>query len=390
MRLRMLRTVALLVVTILPVPALAALTTPADVLGVIESDEHPHAYAVEIHAGADGTYVSLWGKGTHRGTIPALAAGQGTVTVDVVDHAQGINARIRLLYRLTGGTLYVSLEEIRGAFEDELAVLDLRMHGKKWLMIPLPQEFQTMDRAAAMTMLVDLLRGSGIDVGEEQTEALMDALANAAFSLTRSATPGGTDYILTLKPSFVDDVLRAGTAFILEMQGADPLLLRQALRDVLRDDDVAVLRAMFSSLHMTLRVRASGDVPSSWTLAGDWATEDFSMRLKGSSQHLATLPAVVAPANALLPEDFFAALSALWPMTDALPLPSIPSMPLSMMEAPSSDSMPPPSQWPVQPEGMATSMTASPCAPSTISGVNDLRKGQLCGRFTRIRRHLDQ
>lgn len=199
--LRILSTLAFIVT---PLSALALANNPAALLKQMTFKGNPHSVEAEFHVHHEDTHVSLWIKGAGEGKTPAAAKGWEDLTLDI--SANGDYLRARGAVRLVNGKIYMKLESVEGDIDADIA--EIRAWTKKpWVEIDLPET--AVEQATFAAGFAAGMRNSGIEVSEEDVKVLLDALADALFTLETERFPGGAAYSLRLAPDFVNRAIRA-------------------------------------------------------------------------------------------------------------------------------------------------------------------------------------
>ena len=270
----------------IPISALALAANPAALSKQMTFKGNPHSVEAEFHLHHEDTHVSLWIKGAGEGKNPATAKGWEEITFDVA--ADGEYLRAKGAVRLAGGKIYLKLLSIDGSMPgDNLA--EIRSWTEKpWVVIAIPEtavEQKTFAAGFAAGM-----RNSGIDVSEEDVHAMMDAVADALFTMETTRFQGGAAYSLKLAPDYLRRALQAFESSVIGQQvGFD-------------GDDVDLSEDLPINLHIRVNTNTTGELTFvKWYAATD--LEGTSLVMQGNSKWQGHPVYVEIPKNTIPVEE---------------------------------------------------------------------------------------
>ncbi|MEK7563376.1 MAG: hypothetical protein AAB544_03210 [Patescibacteria group bacterium] len=258
--------IAAAAVLVIPLSALALAGNPAALLKQMTFKGNPHSVEAEFHVHHEDTHVSLWIKGASEGKTPAAAKGWEDLTLDI--SANGDYLRARGAVRLVNGKIYMKLESIEGDIDADLA--EIRAWTEKpWVEIDLPET--AVEQATFAAAFAAGLRNSNIEVSEEDVHALVDAVADALFTMETTRFQGGAAYSLKLAPDYLHRTIAAIESSTIGQQiGFD-------------GDDVDLLEDLPVNLHIRVNTNAIGELTFvKWYAATD--INGASLVMQGNSQ----------------------------------------------------------------------------------------------------------
>lgn len=373
---RRLTALSLSISLLTPTLALAAFTSPSDVLRAIQNDASPHAYSMEVHGGAEGTYISMWAKGQYQGASILDATSAGTMTIDLAQPAEGVDARVRVRYMIADATLYLLLDDVRVSGANAAATLDASLQGKQWVRFDSEEMFGGMPPEEAMAVF-------GMGMGN--MESLAQEFFNGMFAMTQRGLGADTEYTLTLRPDAADALMRLMAVHFSGVSPDDRVALRDALREMRNDPSMAELRSLLSKLNLRYVARLSKvNRLLRSTLSGDVTIEGVSVRFKGENTALASPVKVSVPTNVMTPEEFGAMLEDLSAFGDAF---DAGAFGFPTMDEPTWEDESDWSTWEDESDDWSDdewswteqdSIDAGLCDATDAQSLSALRKGQLC------------
>lgn len=254
----------------IPLSALALADNPAALLKQMTFKGNPHSVEAEFHVHHEDTHVSLWIKGAGEGKNPATAKGWEDLTLDI--SANGDYLRARGAVRLVNGKIYMKLESVEGDIDADIA--EIRAWTKKpWVEIDLPET--AVEQATFAAGFAAGIRNSGIDVSEEDVHALLDAVADALFTMETERFPGGAAYSLRLAPDYLNRAIRAVQSSAIGRELEWDRDWNTDAADFINEQPV--------NLHIRVNTNATGELTFvKWYAATE--TEGMSVVLQGKSQ----------------------------------------------------------------------------------------------------------
>ncbi len=170
-----------------PASALAEFTTPAELLGAIETQARPQSFSATIKGHKDTTWFTVWVNGSSEGVQSDLmhAKLKTKMTVDIVQGDMKVRLKGQIVMK--DGSVYAKLDSIDGAYNDEFMSFSALFGQKLWLKIPMDEAM--MEMQAAML---------GMD------SSMTADQRNDMFTLEHTLFKAGHKYTLKMQPEFMD------------------------------------------------------------------------------------------------------------------------------------------------------------------------------------------
>jgi|GEM_PF-2864637 len=266
-----------------PVLALAAFTTPSEVLQSIDFRNKPMAFSVEAQGHYDTTYAALWLRGSTQGSTPETAKATGTVTFDVAANEGKDTIRVRMRYRIVSGTGYVLFEQPigKGEYHD---LVSQALQGKTgmWFSTPLTSTAR------------EAFSEEGLESLTAQEKENLVELINVAFSLEKS----GNVYAIRLRQDAADAIAKHVT----QLQKDRPELFES--EPAVKATDVRELRKVLAKLNIAFKVTMNTDDSAKgvkfYTSYNDaYDGKSFGVVLQGNAVIRPGTLNVTAPKNAV-------------------------------------------------------------------------------------------
>lgn len=218
-----------------PVTALAAASSPSELISSIQSSGVSRNFTVTTHSESNGTYTTVWANGVAQGS--GMNSEFWTMaTIDMARQGRSMRAKVEVM--IVGDTLYAKLHSLSGDLGDGFVGGPEAFMANKWVST-------TADAGAVQ----QLFFGIPFDVS-----AIDASQADTMFSMRAS----NDTYTLTLMP---------GSAVKLAM----------TLRALMNDsgpvsDDFLPWRQLGENTHLTVRVLTDS--------RGGFASGSFDLRMK--------------------------------------------------------------------------------------------------------------
>ena len=296
-----------------PLSALALAGSPAALLAQMNFRGNPHTVEAEFHAHGNGMYASVWMKGAAEGKTPATVKAWENITIDVA--GDGMYVRAKAAIRIYDSALYAKLLSIEGNLDADMSEVKTWTQ-KPWVKIEIPES--AAEQKSFVAGIAAGMRESGADVSEEDIRALLNALADALFTLETTRYQGGAAYSLRLAPDYLNRAIRAVQSSPIGRElGLDA-----------EDMDLPEIQPV--NLHIRVNTNDIGElVFLKWYAATE--AEGVSVITQGKSQWQAHPVNVEVPKHTMTLEEF----SKDWGMEDLeIDRWEIPSMDTDMWEAP--------------------------------------------------------
>lgn len=374
---------------LVPVVALAAMTRPSEVLRSLNWAYVPSTYSVEVHAGSDGTFLSAWAKGRHEGTAPATMKGDGVLTVDMANPAEGMSVRFRTEFRYLDGMVYLK-PSLEGTMQDELIVLNGGMEAKQWGYIEMPEDAYTeVAEGGSIEHIGEMLRMHGITITDRELEAAIADLVDNMFVMELR----GGEYSISFKQNAADEIMAHMMLFLGRISG-DPETLGDFAPS---SSEMAAMRELLNSINMHIRVRLDAQSKPTFLkmyMAGE--TPDGWASMQGTAEKLWSPLTVTVPAGSVQLEDMFGLFDHMGGLFDAsdLMMFNMPSDDLWMDELPGAmedeavwDDVENQDWYDYTNDEM---IPEDNCTADSVESLQMLRKGLTCDRQVRSRRHLQR
>src|SRR3989338_1570741 len=188
-----------------PLSARALAGSPAALLAQMNFRGNPHTVEAEFHAHGNCMYASVWMKGAAEGKTPATVKAWEHITIDIAGEGKFVRAKAAL--RLVHGAVYAKLLSIEGNVADDIR--EIRAWTEKpWVKIEIP-ESAAEQKTFAAGLAAGMRESGAMDISEEDVRMLLDALADALFTLETTRYQGGAAYSLRLAPDYLNRAIRA-------------------------------------------------------------------------------------------------------------------------------------------------------------------------------------
>lgn len=245
---------------LVPALALAAFTRPSDVLFTLQSDGKPREFDTTFYAKTEGTEdnVRIFGKVSgmtegktldelklqmHADISVAADEGKGSAGVDLMVRGQTAYVRI--------GEVSLHLTDITQADAEEwLAAFNREFKGK-WFIVPLTAS-ELESYGGMSSGIIDEFTADSDVLTPADIRELATRVIDAAVQMEATRFREGNAYLLTLKPHFLLDAVKAARSFLGEK---DPGLLQNGALDM----DMQELEEIESQILRTLIVRLKVD-----------------------------------------------------------------------------------------------------------------------------------
>lgn len=251
----------------MPVSALAAYSTPSELMTAVRDNSVPRSFSVTAHAMSDGTYVSVWTSGSEQGSDPSTMQVNAKATVDVVHGNLKVRVKAELL--AINGTLYARLVSFDGGYQNAFASISGMLKQHQWVSMPLD-------------------------------EALVDGLTGGTALQVGSADPTDADTMYHMQSA---PGKNGGTVYTLSLTQDYAVTLAQLIREMLHDespssDDFFPWRQLAEGMRFdnTVVMNGNGGFVSS-TFSLSTASDKSSFSVTGSEYRLGSALALKAPTN---------------------------------------------------------------------------------------------
>lgn len=179
-----------LYLTLQPALAFASFETPSALQKAIMNDGAPRSFSGQLHGSFvapdnSTVYLSAWTNGEQTGTGVRNNSLNTKITVDVSVPSMNLAVRTKFQMRKVKQSMFVQLQSVDATFEDDLNKLGLAYIMKKWIEVPLSEEY--------MTMFEDT---------DSDTSIIDDVL-----TLEKTKTRTGYSYSLKLDEALMNDLL---------------------------------------------------------------------------------------------------------------------------------------------------------------------------------------
>lgn len=185
-----------LYLTLQPALAFASFDTPSALQKAIMNDGAPRSFSGQMHGSFvapdnSTVYLSLWTSGEQTGTGVRDNSLSTKITVDVSVPSVNLTVRTKFQMRKVKQSMFVQLQSVDATFEDDLNKLGLAYIMKKWIEVPLSEEYMAM-----------------LENTEGDTSIIDDVL-----TLEKTKTRAGYSYSLTLDDAFLNDLVGGTETF---------------------------------------------------------------------------------------------------------------------------------------------------------------------------------
>ncbi len=287
---------------LMPATTLAALSTPGELMTVMQDNSVPRSFSVTAHAMSDGTYVSVWANGAEQGTDPSTMTMTTKATVDIVKGKLKIRAKAEIM--AVNGMLYARLTSFDGTYQNAFASLSAMLKQQVWVSMPLDE-----------AMLDEITGGNGLHMTSGDPSQ-----AEHMFQMQSKAGKNGTTvYTLSLTQDYAVTVAQ---------------LIREMLNDESSSsDDFFPWRQLAEGMRFeSTIVTDAKDAFISSAFSLSTASTTSSLSITGTEKRLGAALNVKAPAGALTMDQALASFSDL---EQDVPGSMMPTVPEEMMEPPS-------------------------------------------------------
>ena len=173
----------------IPMPALAAYSTPFEILGVTRHDNVPREFEAQAHNNDGNTFLSTWINGAQEGEGQWRKV-RMNVTTHMKEGSEHIGMKIKVL--VYGDMLYYTINDVTLLTEDELTKTTLNSMLKKWVAMPVPS---WVDMGSNWNF-VDLLSVIDMDLVEISLAWDMVRSSVDSFTMEHTGYQGGEAYSL--------------------------------------------------------------------------------------------------------------------------------------------------------------------------------------------------
>ena len=278
--------VSLFTLVAAPLSALALAGSPAALLSQMSFRGNPHAMVAELHMHHGDTHVSAWMKGAAEGKTPAIAKAWEDFTIDVSSDGRFMHAKGAV--RVAHGAAYIKLLSVEG--NPAMDIVELQTWTTKpWLKILMPEE--TMVQPSFIAGFASGMRAAGSDVSEDDVHALLNALADALFTMESERFQSGVAYSLRLAPNALHRAVQAVQSSVIGKELE------------LNEEDMDLPENLPINLHIRVNTNSVGElVFAKWYAATEM--EGMSLVMQGNTQWQGHPVYVEIPKDTMSWEDF--------------------------------------------------------------------------------------
>ena len=263
-------------VIILPVIALAAFTSPSDLLIATQFAGKPLDVNYAAHVAVNATQATVWVKGKVQGKDAKTEKANLKVTVDIADATAG-TVRVRGQIRAVDGVVYARVDSMTKKSNVDLDAVGKQIKMSQWYSAPI-------DQTATQE-----LQTQGLD--QDKSKEFARKVIDAALGMQSSTVNGETIYSLQIKPTAAKELAVVFQDFYTTSNYDAPA------------PTAAKLQTILDKLSVHIKVNTgTADTPKSIKLYAsytDQANPGFSVAVQGQATVLPTDIVVVAPQGAL-------------------------------------------------------------------------------------------
>ncbi len=195
---------ATILVSFLPVAALAYFSKASDVLMSIKLQNQPMDFSGTINESYQDTTAVVSMKGSVEGKTADTLKMNLAITLNSAWKGKTVKAvgEIRILNKIA----YVELKDLRGSMIDAKTAAQFSQFEGKWYSSPINSE--TLKNSYAPSASFTNSFTNSAPLTPDQQKQIFLQMVDAMLSVTRSQTSGGSSYSIQLKPDAVNALLQ--------------------------------------------------------------------------------------------------------------------------------------------------------------------------------------